>query len=316
MKYVTKVQTLLTSSKLIVLLIIIAAGIYYLAKGETDNFQDPFEDTAQEPGQFALAIFYATFAYGGWQVMTTMLAEVKDPSRDPPLASYISFAIVISLYLMANVSYLTLLSPAQVKGSVAVSSDFIAEISDVLVIVVSVLVALTSIGALNASIMGHSRLLFAGARNGHMPQILGMVHAKYLTPWPSIFVYTAWALVMLFTGGVVDMMDYISLFSTIMALVVIGALLHLRWKQPDLERPYKTVLIVPILEMIINLAVLVLGIYQKPDKMGNGLAILFAGIPIYWFGVLWKNKPKEFVEIVDSLTKIAQKLFLLTKVKK
>ncbi|GFO22091.1 hypothetical protein PoB_004859600 [Plakobranchus ocellatus] len=81
MKYVTKVQTLLTSSKLIVLLIIIAAGIYYLAKGETDNFQDPFEDTAQEPGQFALAIFYATFAYGGWQVMTTMLAEVKDPSR-------------------------------------------------------------------------------------------------------------------------------------------------------------------------------------------------------------------------------------------
>lgn len=316
MKYVTKVQTLLSSSKLIVLLIILAAGIYYLVKGETDSFQAPFEDTTTEPGQFALALFYATFAYGGWQVMTTMLAEVKNPSRDPPLAAYISFFIVISLYIMANVSYVTLLSPAQVKVSTAVASDFVAEISDVLSIIVSVLVALTSIGALNASIMGHSRLLFAGARNGHMPQILGMVHAKYLTPWPSIFVYTAWALVMLFTGGVVDMMDYISLFSTIMGLVVVGALLYLRWKRPDVERPYKTLLVVPILEMIVNAAVLVLGIYQKPDKMGNGLAIFFAGIPVYWFGVLWKNKPKEFTEIVDNLTAFAQRLFLLTKVNK
>ncbi|GFR77942.1 Y+L amino acid transporter [Elysia marginata] len=175
----------------------------------------------------------------GWQVMTTMLAEVKNPSRDPPRAAYISFAIVISLYIMANVSYVTILSPSQVKTSTAVASDFIAEVSDVLAIIVSVLVALTSIGALNASIMGHSRLLFAGARNGHMPQILGMVHAKYLTPWPSIFVYTAWALVMLFTGGVVDMMDYIALFSTIMGIVVVAALLYLRWKKPDMERPYK-----------------------------------------------------------------------------
>ncbi|BFZ23600.1 hypothetical protein BsWGS_26639 [Bradybaena similaris] len=316
MKYVTKVQTLLSGSKLLVLLLIIGAGIYNLAKGKTENFEAPFATTTTEPGKFALAIFYSIFSYGGWQVMTTLLEEVKDPARDPPRSVYISFAIVISKYIMTNVAYITLLTPAEIVGSSAVASLFIDRLYSPLVVVVSVFVALTSIGALNASIMGHSRLLFAGARNGHMPQILGMVHAKYLTPWPSIFVYLAWGLVMLFTGGVADMMEFISLFSTIMGIVVIASLLYLRWKMPNEKRPYQTMLFVPIVEIVVNIAILVLGIYQKPQKMGIGLAILFAGIPVYWFGVLWKSKPKEFTEIVDGLTLTAQKLFLLTKVKK
>ncbi|KAH9504445.1 Large neutral amino acids transporter small subunit 2 [Bulinus truncatus] len=316
MKYVTKVQTLLSASKILVLLIIIVSGIYNLAIGRTENFEAPFENTTREPGRFAVAIFYSIFSYGGWQVMTTLLEEVKDPSRDPPRSVYISFAIVISKYIMANVAYVTLMTPAEVIGSSAVASDFINRMYSPLVPLVSVFVALTSIGALNASIMGHSRLLFAGARNGHMPQILGMVHAKYLTPWPSIFVYLAWGLVMLFTGGVTDMMDFIALFSTIMAIVVIAALLYLRWTKPDETRPYKTLTAIPVVELIVNVAVLVLAIYQKPNKMGIGLAILFAGVPVYWFGVMWKNKPKEFTDIVDSLTAFAQKLFQLTKVKK
>ncbi|CAL1548184.1 unnamed protein product, partial [Lymnaea stagnalis] len=298
MKYVTKIQTFLSGSKLIVLLIIIISGIYNLAIGKTENFDAPFETTTREPGQFAVAIFYSIFSYGGWQVMTTLLEEVKDPGRDPPRSVYISFAIVISKYIMANVAYVTLLTPAEIVGSSAVASDFIQRMYSPLVPLISVLVALTSIGALNASIMGHSRLLFAGARNGHMPQILGMVNAKYLTPWPSIFVYLAWGMVMLFTGGVTDMMDFIALFSTIMAIVVIASLIYLRWKKPDENRPYKTMWFIPITEIIVNVAVLVLAIYQKPNKMGIGLAILFAGIPVYWFGVLWKNKPREFTEIV------------------
>ncbi|XP_059145006.1 large neutral amino acids transporter small subunit 2-like [Physella acuta] len=316
MKYVTKIQTFLSGSKIIVLLIIIVSGIYNLATGENENFDAPFQNTTQEPGRFAVAIFYSIFSYGGWQVMTTLLEEIKDPARDPPRSVYISFAIVISKYILTNVAYLTLLSPAEVIASPAVASDFMNRMYSPLVPLVSVFVALTSIGALNASIMGHSRLLFAGARNGHMPQILGMVHTKYLTPWPSIFVYLVWGLIMLYTGGVTDMMDFISLFSTIMGVVVVASLLYLRWKKPTETRPYKVMFFIPVLEMIVNIAVLVLAIYQKPNKMGIGLAIFFAGIPVYWFGVLWKSKPKEFTNIVDNLTATAQKLFMLTKVKK
>lgn len=52
----------------------------------------------------------------------------------------------------------------------------------------SILVGMSAVGVLNASIMGHSRLIFAGARNGHAPPVFGMLHVRYLTPWPAIII--------------------------------------------------------------------------------------------------------------------------------
>lgn len=54
--------------------------------------------------------------------------------------------------------------------------------------VMSILVGMSAVGVLNASIMGHSRLIFAGARNGHAPPVFGMLHMRYLTPWPAIII--------------------------------------------------------------------------------------------------------------------------------
>lgn len=313
MKYVTKIQTLLSSTKIFALLIIIIAGIYQLAIGNTQNFESIFEGTSHEPGQWAVAIFYSIFSYGGWQVMTSLMEEVKRPGRDLPLSVYLTFSVVIIKYIMTNVAYFTLIPPQQLLRSDAVALLFIQRMYQPITIVIAVLVATTSIGALNASIMGHSRLLFAGARNGHMPIILGMIHPKYLTPWPAIFTLLAWGLVMLYSGSVRDMMEFISLFSTIMGIACVFSLLYLRWTKPKEHRPYQTMLFVPLVQLVINIAVLILAIYEKPQRMGVGLAILFAGVPVYWLGVLWRSKPPEFTHLVEGLTRFAQKILLVSK---
>ncbi|XP_025115161.1 Y+L amino acid transporter 2-like [Pomacea canaliculata] len=313
MKYVTKIQTLLSSTKIVALLIIIIAGFYQMAVGNTENLDDIFDGTTQEPGKFAVAIFYSIFSYGGWQVMTSLMEEVKNPGRDLPLSVYITFVIVIIKYILTNVAYYTLITPQELLRSSAIALMFMDRLYRPVSPLISVLVATTSIGALNASIMGHSRLLFAGARNGHMPLLMGMVHPKYLTPWPAIFALLVWSLVMLYSGSVTDMMEFISLFSTIMGIAVVCSLLYLRWKRPNEKRPYKTMLFVPVVQLIINLAVLVLAIYQKPHRMGIGLLILFAGVPVYWLGVLWRSKPKEFTSMIEGITVLIQKALLLTK---
>ncbi|XP_071086493.1 cystine/glutamate transporter-like [Haliotis cracherodii] len=313
MKFVTKVQTLLSSTKILALLIIISGGIAMLVQGKRDNFENVFEGTTQEPGEFAVSIFYAIFSYGGWQVMTSLTEEVKNPGRDLPLSVYITFVIVITKYILTNVAYFTLITPAEMLQSKAVAFLFAERLYGPIAPLVSVFVATTSIGALNASIMGHSRLLFAGARVGHMPTIFGMIHPKFLTPWPAILVLLAWGLIMLYTGGLTTMMVFISLFSTIMGIAVVMSLLYLRIKKPNDVRPYRTMLFVPVVQLIVNLAVLVLAIYQRPHQMGIGLAILFAGIPIYWFGVLWKNKPEEFTQLVEGVTILLQKILVLVK---
>ncbi|XP_052101902.1 Y+L amino acid transporter 2-like [Mytilus californianus] len=313
MKYVTKVQTLLSSTKVLALLIIIASGIVNFTKGETESFEHIFEGTTKEPGEFAVAIFYSIFSYGGWQVMTSLMEEVKKPEKDLPRSVFIAMIAVIMKYVLTNVAYFTLMSPSEVVASNAVALVYIQRFYKPLTAVISVFVALTSIGALNASIMGHSRLIFAGARVGHMPTILGMIHRKYLTPWPAIIVLLAWGLAMLYTGGVTDMMEFISLFSTIMGIAVVSSLLYLRITKPKLPRPYQTMLFVPVSMFIVNIAVLVLAIYQKPHKMGIGLAILFSGIPIYWFGVLWNPKPLPFKELTEALTVFMQKILMIEK---
>lgn len=313
MKYVTKIQTFLSSTKIVALLIIIGGGIYQLAIGSTENFQSIFEGTTQEPGEWAVAIFYSIFSYGGWQVVTSLMEELKNPGRDLPVSVYLTFIIVIVKYIMSNVAYFTLITPTAMVESDAVALLFIQRLYHPLSVVIAVLVATTSIGALNASIMGHSRLLFAGARNGHMPVILGMIHQKYLTPWPAIFVLLAWGLAMLYSGSVTDMMEFISLFSTIMGIAVVCSVLYLRYTKPKEHRPYKTMLFVPLVQLLINAAVLVLAVYQKPHRMGVGLAILFAGVPVYWFGVLWRSKPPEFTQLVEGLTLFAQKTLLMVK---
>ncbi|ESO96319.1 hypothetical protein LOTGIDRAFT_202174 [Lottia gigantea] len=313
MKYVRRLQTFLSSTKIFALLIIVIGGIYELARGETEYLESPFEGTSEEPGGIAIAIFYSIFSYGGWQIMTTLTEEVKRPERDLPRSVYIAFPIVIIKYILTNIAYFTVISPRELLGSTAVALLFMDRLYKPITALISVFVALTSIGALNASIMGHSRLLFAGARVGHMPVILGMIHTKYLTPWPAIFLLLGWSLAMLYTGGLTTMIEFISLFSTIMGIAVVITLLYLRYKQPQQSRPYKTFIIIPIIELLVNIAVLVLAIYQKPHKIGIGLAILFAGIPLYWFGVLWRNKPKEFKDLVEFWTVSAQKVLVLVK---
>ncbi|XP_035828288.1 uncharacterized protein LOC101845356 [Aplysia californica] len=83
-KYVQRVQTLLSASKIIALGIVIGAGIYQLASGDTDainRMNNMFEGTSSDPGEVALALFYTVFSYGGWQIVTSLLEEVKNPGR-------------------------------------------------------------------------------------------------------------------------------------------------------------------------------------------------------------------------------------------
>ncbi|XP_071094775.1 cystine/glutamate transporter-like [Haliotis cracherodii] len=313
MRFVTKVQTFLSMTKVLALLIIISGGIAMLVQGKTDNFENLFADTSKEPGELAISVFYTSFAYGGWQTIMTLAEEVKDPGRDLPISVYMGFIIIIMKYILANAAYFTLINPVEMLQSNAVASLFCQRLYSPISILISVLVATTSIAALNAVVMGNSRVLFAGARVGHVPLIFGMIHSKYLTPWPANFVLLAWGLTMLFTGGLTTMMVYIGFFATIAGIAVVVSLLYLRVKRPGVNRPYKTMLCVPIVQLIVNVAVLVMAVYQRPHQMGIALAILVAGIPVYWFGVLWKNKPKELTKIVEGLTILAQKILVVVK---
>ncbi|XP_064599396.1 cystine/glutamate transporter-like [Liolophura sinensis] len=309
MKYITRVQTFLSGTKMVAMLILIIAGLIQFGQGERANFDDMFTGTTTDAGGFAMAVFAGIFAYGGWQVLLSLLEEVKRPSRDVPLSLYTSFAILIGFYILNNMAYLTLLTPQEMTHSNAVALMFTDRVAPPLTPVISILVAVAAIGVLNATILGHSRVVFAAARSGHLPQVFSMINRKYLTPWPAIGLLLLISLAMLFTGSVSLLVDFISFFSTLLSFTIVCCLLYLRWSQPGIDRPLKLNLAIPISQLFVTIFVEVLAIYTRPRKMGLAILIMAAGFPVYWVGVCWKKKPRAICRISDQITRTIQCVF-------
>lgn len=81
MKLVTRVQDIFTATKIFALLIIVAAGVYYLFTGHVEHFKDPMEGTRLQPGYIALAFYSGLFSYSGWNYLNYVTEELKDPYR-------------------------------------------------------------------------------------------------------------------------------------------------------------------------------------------------------------------------------------------
>lgn len=312
-KFVTKVQTVLAMFKLLGLAIIIVCGAIQLSKGDTENLEEMWDGTSTEPGKIAVGFFYSVFIYGAWQIITNLMEEVKEPGRDLPRAVFVTFAFITTMCVLANVAYSVLLTPYEILQSDAVAVSFFQRFYRPLTAVISVLVAVTAIGVLNASILGHSRVLFAASRYEQAPVLMSMIHTKFLTPWPAISVMCIWSLIMLFSGGLMTMMELISLASILLSLFVITTLLYLRWKEPLRPRPYKINIIIPISHLILCTAVLLMCLYQEPYKLGRGLLIVLAGLPVYMIGVKWKSKPVVYKDFIEGATVTIQKVFKVRK---
>lgn len=88
--------------------------------------------------------------------------------------------------MLTNVAFYTTLSPAEVLGSAAVAVSFANRLFGPLAWIMPVFVALSTFGAVNGILLTSSRLFYAGACEGQMPELLTMIQAKRLTPTPSV----------------------------------------------------------------------------------------------------------------------------------
>ncbi|KAI8746638.1 cystine/glutamate transporter [Biomphalaria glabrata] len=292
LKVVVLLQNALTACKMFAIGIIIASGVYVLSTRSTENFSAPTEGSHVDPGRISMALTYVIFSNGGWQAVTTLTEEVKNPARTLPRGIHVTFAIISLLFLMTYLSYMVVLDKTVVIHSKAVALTFCEHVWAPLVPVMSILVALACVGALNTGIMGHSRMVFAAARKSDLPCMLSTLHPKYKTPVLAIWTVVLYGFVMMFSGGVQRLMQFIGLYSLILGFKVIVALLYLRYTKPDLHRPYKVPLLFPMLQAVVSIALLLLIIYQEPAWMLFGVLIYLLGIPVYLLGVSWRQKPK------------------------
>ncbi|XP_075432484.1 asc-type amino acid transporter 1 isoform X2 [Ascaphus truei] len=152
------------------------------------------------------------------------------------------------------------------------------------------------------------RLCFSGAREGHLPSLLAMIHFKYCTPVPALLVCCGATIVIMLVGDTYTLINYVSFINYLCYGVTIMGLIVLRWKKPKMFRPIKVNLIVPITYLIFWAFLLIFSFYSEPVVCGVGLIIILTGVPVFFLAVYWRKKPKCIDRFIESMTYCGQKV--------
>ncbi|XP_077419768.1 asc-type amino acid transporter 1 [Vanacampus margaritifer] len=309
-RWATRIQDVFTVGKLLALGLIIIVGLVQIGRGYYDALVPSAAfQFSQEPsvGQIALAFLQASFAYSGWNFLNYVTEEVVEPRKNLPRAIYISIPLVTVVYTMTNIAYFSSMTPEELLASNAVAVTFGEKLLGMFSWAMPISVALSTFGGINGYLFTSSRLCFSGAREGHLPYLLAMIHLKNCTPIPALLVCCFATIFILCIGETHNLINYVSFINYLSYGVTIAGLLYLRKKKPDMMRPIKVNLLIPITYMLFWVVLLCFSLYSEPVVCGLGMVIMLTGVPVYFVGVWWKNKPKWIYKFTEKLTYVGQK---------
>lgn len=238
---------------------------------------------------FAAALSAALWAYDGWNNLTMIGSEIRDPERTIPRVLVLGLFFVMGVYLLANLAYFYVLPFATVSRSEHVAQEVASALFGPWGSTVITLAAIVStLAALNGAVLTGSRIFYAMARDGLFFRVLARLSQAHRTPVNALLLQALFASLLVLIFGHAE-----RAFERLFNYAIFGlwgfygitavAVIVLRMKAPDLPRPYHTVGYpwIPGIFTVVAGAFCVSMVLQSPAETGIGMAFLAAGIPFY-----------------------------------
>jgi APA family basic amino acid/polyamine antiporter len=240
----------------------------------------------------ALRAIFGTYA--GWNGASYFLEEVRDPGRSIVRATFIGIVVVAVIYVLVNLALLNVLTPAEMAGSKLVAAEAAARVfgpaADPVVTAISLISLVTIV---NTSIMIYPRVVYAVARDYGLTPLTRV--AANGTPRAALAV-TVIAAGSLSLIGVYDVLIAFStsLLAAIGAAVNLAAIV-LRYREPELERPWKMPLfpIPAVIALAINGALLVVFVMEDPATTARAFALLVVLTAALWLATRKSHHPSR-----------------------
>ena len=288
-------QTVITALKILPFALIIGIGLFFI-NGELFLSPTPLS-TAATGGMMALVagVSATTWSYDGMAAACYMSGEIKDPKKNMPLGLVLTAVVVLALYAGLTTVASGLLSVEELAASdapIALLASKIPVIGDYAGTVVAVMAIIVVIGSLSSCIMYQPRIEYAMAKDNLFFKSFAKVHPKYETPYFSIIVQCAVAIVLIFATSLSDLLGYFTLVALLKNFLTFGTIFVLRRKEG-----YKPVYrmpggyIMPIIAMFMT-GTLIVGQFTYAPLAGIVCALVAVGtgLPAFY---MWDRKNKQ-----------------------
>jgi APA family basic amino acid/polyamine antiporter len=276
------VGNILAVLKVTSLVLFIALGLSF-GTGSTANLQSaagPVTVTS-----WLLALVPVMFAYAGWNAASYVAEEIRDPSRNVPLALGVGTAAVVAIYLFLNVLYLYVLPVGELAAVRSSVLDVVAErLLGARAGAIMGLVSLVGLGAsISAMTIAGPRVYYAMARDGVFLAPAAQVHARYQTPAKSIAAQAVWSAILVLSGSANALIRYTGFAVVLFSGIAVAALFVLRAREPNAPRPFKALgyPVVPGIFVVVSFLIVANAMYSDPGPSGAGALIILLGVPVY-----------------------------------
>lgn len=286
-------QNIFTVLKLAALAVLIFVGIF-LARGGAQATAP--SETIQGFGvvrALGVALIPVLFAYGGWQFSNNIASEIVDPERTLPKALGIGIAVVIAVYVLANVAYIRALGPAGLAASLAPAADTMRVVmGPVGAALMALGIIVSTIGFVNTGILSAPRMLQAMSADGLFFGFASRLHPRYRTPTGGIVIQTVWAVALALSGTYGQLLDYVVFGDWIFFGLIVATIFAYRRRDvstgitPSVFRmPGYPVL--PALFVTIAAYVVISAIWSNPRNALLGALLIALGVPAFLF---WRRQ--------------------------
>lgn len=284
-----------------------------------------FDNTSRSISDWAVALYAGLWAFDGWDNTNYVTGEFKNPSRDLPRVLHTAMPAVILCYLLANISYIFVLPFADMNRTNAVAVQFGSKVfGSIGALLLALVVSLSAFGSLNATTFTSGRLVYAAGREGYIPSLFGRLglsntnsepprpipnklrtrsHIRrfaekslgdydgslFATPLPALLLNFALTTVYIIIGEFRTLITFYGCAGYSFYFLTVLGLIVLRIREPNLERPYKTWIVTPVIFCCVSLFLVSRAVVNEPGQAVIVLAFVAAGIPVYF----WRVKGRD-----------------------
>jgi APA family basic amino acid/polyamine antiporter len=296
------VAAFFTGLKVTAIMVLVILG-FALGNGSFSNFTLASTTLDYGTGSIILGITAALsgafWAYDGWNNITYIAGEVKNPQRNIPLGLFWGTLTVIAVYVLINVVYIYILPIDVMSKSSLVAADaaraFLGNFGGAFI---AAAVMISTFGTSNGTIMVSARVYFAMAKQKVFFPSLATIHPKFRTPSLSLIVQSVWTSILILSGTFDTLTDMLIFVSWIFYGLGAYGVFVLRKKQPDTPRPYKVwgYPVVPMIFVLFSALFVFMTLYNDINnyilnnfqpgepriiKSVFGLLFVAIGIPFY-----------------------------------